>query len=123
MKEDGLGKITNAVSIRGCPSSVEDRAVPSHWEGDLICGLNNSFIATQVERRIRYAMLAKVQNKDTGTLITALIRQSKRLPSELYKSLTWNCGSEMANHRRFTLATDIDVYFCDPHSPWQRGSN
>ena len=123
LKGDGLGKITNAVSIRERPASVEDRAVPGHWEGDLICGSNNSFIATLVERHTRYVMLAKVKNKDTESVITALIKQSKKLPTELYKSLTWDRGSEMAGHRRFTLATDIDVYFCDPSSPWQRGSN
>ena len=123
LKGNGLGKITNAVSIRDRPPSVEDRAVPGHWEGDLICGSNKSFIATLVERHTRYVMLAKVKNKDTASVISALIKQSKKLPSELYKSLTWDRGSEMAGHQQFTLATDIDVYFCDPSSPWQRGSN
>jgi IS30 family transposase len=102
---------------------VEDRAVPGHWEGDLICGSNNSFIATLVERQTRYVMLAKVSGKDTEAVINALIKQAKKLPSELYQSLTWDRGSEMADHRRFTLDTDIQVYFCDPKSPWQRGSN
>ena len=123
LKGDGLGKITNAVSTRERPPSIEDRAVPGHWEGDLICGSNNSFIATLVESHTRYVMLAKVKNKDTANVISALIKQSKKLPSELYKSLTWDRGTEMAGHRRFTLATDIAVYFCDPSSPWQRGSN
>ena len=122
-KRDGRGQITNAVSIRERPASVEDRAVPGHWEGDLIAGSNNSYIATLVERHTRYAMLAKVKNKDTESVISALIKQSKKLPSELYKSLTWDRGHELADHQRFTLATDIQVYFCDPSSPWQRGSN
>ena len=122
-KSDGRGQIMNAVSIRERPASVEDRAVPGHWEGDLIAGSNNSYIATLVERHTRYVMLAKVKNKDTESVISALIKQSKKLPSELYKSLTWDRGHELADHQRFTLATDIKVYFCDPSSPWQRGSN
>jgi IS30 family transposase len=122
-KRDGRGQITNAVSIRERPASVEDRAVPGHWEGDLIAGSNNSYIAALVERHTRYAMLAKVKNKDTESVVSALIRQAKKLPSELYKSLTWDRGHELADHQRFTLATDIQVYFCDPSSPWQRGSN
>ena len=123
LKGRGLGTITNAVSISERPASVEDRAVPGHWEGDLIAGSKNSYIATLVERHTRYVMLAKVQNKDTESVISALIKQSKKLPDELYKSLTWDRGSELADHQRFTLATNIDVYFCDPRSPWQRGSN
>jgi len=123
LKRQGLGKITNAVSISERPASVEDRAVPGHWEGDLIAGTNNSFIATLVERHSRYVMLAKVKNKDSESVISALIKQSKKLPIELYKSLTWDRGTEMARHQKFTLATNIDVYFCDPKSPWQRGSN
>ena len=122
-KGDGRGQIMGAVSIRERPASVEDRAVPGHWEGDLIAGSNNSYIATLVERHTRYVMLAKVRNKDTESVISALIKQSKKLPSELYKSLTWDRGHELADHQRFTLATDIKVYFCDPQSPWQRGSN
>ena len=123
LKGQGLGQITNAVSIRERPASVEDRAVPGHWEGDLIAGSNNSYIATLVERHTRYVMLVKVSGKDTETVINALVKQARSLPKELYRSLTWDRGSEMADHQRFTLATDIDVYFCDPQSPWQRGSN
>jgi IS30 family transposase len=123
LKGQGLGQITNTVSIRERPASVEDRAVPGHWEGDLIEGSNNSYIATLVERHSRYVMLAKVTGKDTETVVSALIKQSKKLPGELYKSLTWDRGKELADHQRFTLATNIDVYFCDPGSPWQRGSN
>lgn len=110
-------------SIRQRPASVEDRALPGHWEGDLIAGTKNSYIATLVERHTRYVMLAKVKNKDTESVVNALIKQSKKLPNELYKSLTWDRGKELADHQRFSLATNIDVYFCDPHSPWQRGSN
>jgi len=123
LKQDGLGKITNTVSIRKRPASVEDRSVPGHWEGDLICGSNNSYIATLVERYSRYVMLTKVNSRDTETVITALIKHARKLPRELYKSLTWDRGKEMADHQKFTLATDIDVYFCDPQSPWQRGTN
>src|SRR5665811_185902 len=117
------GQITDMISIRERPASVEDRAVPGHWEGDLITGSKNSHIATLVERHTRYVMLVKVANKDTRTVVSALIRQDKKLPAELYKSLTWDRGKELAAHKQFTLATDIDVYFCDPQSPWQRGSN
>jgi IS30 family transposase len=123
LKEYGPGQILNMVSIRERPASVEDRAVPGHWEGDLIAGANNSYIATLVERYTRYVMLARVLGKDTETVINALIKQASSLPKELYKSLTWDRGKEMADHQRFTLATDIKVYFCDPSSPWQRGSN
>jgi IS30 family transposase len=120
---DRRGQIKDIVSISARPATVEDRAVPGHWEGDLLSGSKNSYIATLVERHTRYVMLAKVANKDTQTVVSALIKQAKRLPNELYKSLTWDRGKELADHRRFTLATDIDVYFCDPQSPWQRGSN
>jgi IS30 family transposase len=123
LKRKGLGGIVDAVSISEHPASVEDRAVPGHWEGDLIAGPNNSYIATLVERHSRYVMLAKVESRHTDTVIQALIKQSRKLPSELYKSLTWDRGSELSGHKNFTLATDIDVYFCDPYSPWQRGSN
>ncbi len=123
LKGEGLGQITDTVSIRERPASAEDRAVPGHWEGDLIFGSKSSQIATLVERQTRYVMLAKVDGKDTETVINALIKQAHQLPKELYRSLTWDRGSEMADHKRFTLATDIQVYFCDPQSPWQRGSN
>jgi IS30 family transposase len=122
-KGEGRGQIPNTVSIRERPAAVEDRAVPGHWEGDLIFGSHNSQIATLVERQTRYVMLVKVPNKETETVINALIRQARKLPGELYKSLTWDRGKEMTDHQRFTLATNIQVYFCDPQSPWQRGSN
>jgi IS30 family transposase len=121
--DDRRGQIKDIVSIRQRPAAVDDRAVPGHWEGDLLAGSKNSYIATLVERHTRYVMLARVTNKDTQTVVSALIKQAKRLPNELYKSLTWDRGKELADHRRFTLATNIDVYFCDPQSPWQRGSN
>ncbi len=117
------GQIKDMISIRERPASVEDRAVPGHWEGDLLSGSKNSHIATLVERHTRYVMLAKVANKETNTVVSALIKQAKKLPTELYKSLTWDRGKELSAHKQFTLATDIDVYFCDPQSPWQRGSN
>ena len=123
LKGEGLGQITDTVSIRERPATVEDRAVPGHWEGDLVFGSKNSQIATLVERHSRYVMLVKVDGKDTKTVINALIKQAHKLPRELYKSLTWDRGSEMADHKRFTLETNIQVYFCDPRSPWQRGSN
>ena len=123
LKGDGLGQITGAVSIRERPASVEDRALPGHWEGDLIIGSNNSQIATLVERHTRYVMLVRVKRKDTKTVINALIKHAHKLPRELYKSLTWDRGKEMADHKRFSLDTDVKVYFCDPQSPWQRGSN
>jgi IS30 family transposase len=122
-KTDTHGRITDAVSIRERPAEAEDRAVPGHWEGDLLFGSHNSQIATLVERQTRYVMLAKVERKDTETVISALIKQAHKLPRELYKSLTWDRGKEMADHQRFSLATDVKVYFCDPQSPWQRGSN
>jgi IS30 family transposase len=120
---DRRGKIANMVSIRDRPAAAEDRAVPGHWEGDLLSGSKNSYIATLVERHTRYVMLAKVDSKETQAVVCALIKQAKKLPNELYKSLTWDQGKELADHRQFTMATDIDVYFCDPQSPWQRGSN
>ena len=122
-KKGKHGQITDAVSISERPAEAEDRAVPGHWEGDLICGSNNSQIATLVERQTRLLMLVRVPSKDTKTVINALIKQSHKLPRELYKSLTWDRGKEMADHKRFSLATDIEVYFCDPQQPWQRGSN
>jgi len=122
-KAFGRGRIAETVSIRERPAEAEDRAVPGHWEGDLLFGTQNTQIATLVERHTRYVMLVKVANKDSETVINALIKHAHKLPSELYKSLTWDHGSEMYQHQRFTLATDIQVYFCDPQNPWQRGSN
>ena len=119
----GQGQIKDIVSIRERPASVEDRAVPGHWEGDLIAGSMNTYIATLVERHTRYVMLVKVGSRDTETVIKALIKHSRKLPKELYKSLTWDRGKELAGHKDFSLATNIKVYFCDPKSPWQRGSN
>jgi IS30 family transposase len=123
LKTEDHGRIRNTISISERPPSVEDRAVPGHWEGDLIFGASNSQIATLVERKTRYLMMAKVNSKDTESVINALVKHAHRLPKELYASLTWDRGTEMADHQRFTLATDIKVYFCDPHNPWQRGSN
>jgi IS30 family transposase len=123
LKGEGLGQITNTVSIRERPAEAADRALPGHWEGDLLCGTKDSQIATLVERHTRYVMLVRVPSKDTKTVINALIKHAHKLPRELYKSLTWDRGSEMADHQKFSLATDIDVYFCDPQHPWQRGSN
>ena len=117
------GQIVNAVSISERPASVEDRAIPGHWEGDLIAGTERSYIATLVERSSRYCVLVKVGSKNTDDVISALIQHAKKMPAHLLKSLTWDRGLEMAAHRRFTDATGVDVYFCDPQSPWQRGSN
>ena len=122
-KGDQRGRIADAVSIRERPASVEDRAVPGHWEGDLLCGSSNSHIVTLVERHSRYVMLAKVANRDSRSVVNALIEQARSLPDELWKTLTWDRGKEMAEHKRFTMTTDVAVYFCDPQSPWQRGSN
>jgi len=122
-EQDKRGQITDMVSIRERPASAEDRALPGHWEGDLIAGSRSSYIATLVERHTRYVMLMKVGDRKTETVINALIKHSTRLPDELYKSLTWDRGKELSDRKRFTMATDIKVYFCDPNSPWQRGSN
>lgn len=123
-KTDNHGRITDAVSISERPATAADRAVPGHWEGDLLFGSHNSQIVTLVERQTRYVMLVKVAGKDTETVVNALIQHALlRLPQELYKSLTWDRGKELADHKRFKLATDIQVYFCDPRNPWQRGSN
>lgn len=117
------GQIIDAVSISERPPEANDRAVPGHWEGDLIAGSRNSHIATIVERQTRFTLLVKVASKDTKTVVAALIRQIRELPSELKRSLTWDRGKEMAAHKCFTLATDVKVFFCDPQSPWQRGTN
>lgn len=115
--------ILDAISIKERPAEVEDRAVPGHWEGDLLAGSNNSHIATLVERRSRFVMLVKIENKESAGVAAALAKKVRKLPAELRRSLTWDRGTEMAGHKQFTVATDVKVYFCDPHSPWQRGSN
>lgn len=117
------GRIPDAVSIRERPAEVEDRAVPGHWEGDLLCGSKNSYIATLVERQTRFVMLIKVPGKDSKRVVAALSKHVRKLPAELRRSLTWDRGHEMTEHKAFTVATDVKVYFCDPQSPWQRGSN
>lgn len=119
----GRGQIVDAVSISERPPEAEDRAVPGHWEGDLLSGANNSHIATLVERASRFVMLTKVGGKSTDLVVPALARRVRRLPAELKRSVTWDRGMEMAKHKQFTVATDVKVYFCDPQSPWQRGSN
>jgi IS30 family transposase len=119
----GQGQIIDAVPIRERPAEAEDRAVPGHWEGDLIAGSSNTHIATLVERQSRFVMLVKVEGKDTRSVADALAAKVRELPIELRKSLTWDRGTELARHREFTVATDVKVYFCDPQSPWQRGTN
>lgn len=121
--EKKRGQIVGAVSIRERPASIEDRAIPGHWEGDLVMGAKNSQVATLVERHTRYVMLAKLGGKDSQTVVDALIEQARRLPTHLMQTLTWDRGTELAQHARFTVSTDIQVYFCDPRSPWQRGTN
>jgi IS30 family transposase len=117
------GQIVDAVSIRERPAEVEDRAIPGHWEGDLLSGAKNSYIATLVERHSRFAMLIKVPSKETEAVVAALSQHVRKLPATLKRSLTWDRGLEMAKHKDFTVATDVQVYFCDPQSPWQRGTN
>ena len=119
----GQGQIVDAVSIRERPAEAEDRAIPGHWEGDLLAGAANTHIATLVERHSRFVMLVAVDGKDTRSVTSALSKHVRRLPQQLRASLTWDRGTEMAEHARFTIATDVKVYFCDPQSPWQRGSN
>ena len=117
------GKIVDAISIRERPAEAEDRAIPGHWEGDLLAGGKNSYIATLVERHSRFLMLVKVPSKETEAVVAALSEHVRQLPATLRLSLTWDRGLEMAKHQEFTVATDVQVYFCDPQSPWQRGSN
>ena len=117
------GQIVDAISIRERPANVEDRAVPGHWEGDLLAGAVNSHIATLVERQSRFVLLVRLAGKDTASVVKALARTVRALPQGLMSSLTWDRGTELAAHKSFTVATDVRVYFCDPHSPWQRGSN
>jgi IS30 family transposase len=117
------GQIVDAISISERPAEIEDRAIPGHWEGDLLAGTGNSHIATLVERHSRFTILVKVPSKDTATVVAALSRQVRKLPASLRRSLTWDRGLEMAKHKSFTVATKVNVYFCDPQSPWQRGTN
>jgi IS30 family transposase len=121
--KDSRGQIAEAISIRERPAEVEDRAVPGHGEGDLLSGSKNSHMVTLVERHSRFAMLIKVPSKDTAVVVKALSRHIRKLPATLRRSLTWDRGLEMARHKDFTIATDVQVYFCDPQSPWQRGTN
>ncbi len=123
LRKQSRGQIVDAISIRDRPAEIEDRAIPGHWEGDLIAGLNHSYIATLVERQSRFTMLVKVDNKSSPEVVQALIKQVRHLPRQLRKSLTWDRGLEMAHHRDFSIATHVDVSFCDPQSPWQRGTN
>jgi IS30 family transposase len=121
--KDARGQIAEAISIRERPAEIEDRAIPGHWEGDLLSGSKNSHIVTLVERHSRFTTLLKVPRKDTAVVVAALTRHARKLPAVLRRSLTWDRGLEMAKHKTFTMATDVKVYFCDPQSPWQRGSN
>ena len=123
MAGQARGQIIDAVSIRERPASVEDRAIPGHWEGDLLAGKSNSHIATLVERQSRFVMLVRLRGKDTTSVVRALSRRVRQLPKGLMSSLTWDRGMELAAHKSFSIATNVKVYFCDPHSPWQRGSN
>jgi len=121
--KSGQGHILDMVSIRERPAEVADRAVPGHWEGDLLTGANDTHIATLVERSTRFTMLVKIPRKNTATVVAALAKHIRKLPQELRRSLTWDQGKEMHAHKCFTVATNVRVYFCDPRSPWQRGSN
>jgi IS30 family transposase len=121
--KNGQGHILDMVSIRERPAEAEDRAVPGHWEGDLLTGATDTHIVTLVERHSRFTMLVKLPRKDTTTVVAALAKHIRKLPEQLRRSLTWDQGKEMSGHKRFTVATNVQVYFCDPRSPWQRGSN
>jgi len=118
-----MGQVGDAISIRERPAEIEDRAIPAHWEGDLLGGTKNSHMATLVERHSRFTMLVKVSSKDTATVVAALSQHIRKLPATLRRSLTWDRGLEMAQHRSIKVDTEVKVYFCDPQSPWQRGSN
>jgi IS30 family transposase len=117
------GKIVDGLSIRDRPADVDDRAIPGHWEGDLITASQNTHIATLVERQLRFTMLVKVLGKDTASVVTALTTQVRPLPSALRRSLTWDRGMELAEHKQLTIDTTMAVHFCDPQSLWQRGTN
>jgi IS30 family transposase len=123
LRKQSRGRIVDAISISERPAEIEDRAIPGHWEGDLIAGMNRSYVATLVERHSRFVMLVKVDDKSAPVVAQALIKKVRNLPKELKKSLTWDRGLEMARHKDFSIATNMDVYFCDPRSPWQRGTN
>ena len=121
---NGQGRLRDVVSISERPAEVEDRAVPGHWEGDLLLGTSTTCIATLVERQSRFVMLVKIPGRRTSVEVTAAIAAKiQELPAALFKSLTWDQGKEMAEHAQFTIDTGVQVYFCDPRSPWQRGSN
>ncbi len=117
------GQIIDALCIRERPAEVEDRAIPGHWEGDLLCGAQSSYIATLVERQSRFTLLVKLASKDSTHVVHALGKRMRKLPATLRRSITWDRGTELAAHKAFSVATDVQVYFCDPHSPWQRGTN
>lgn len=117
------GRIVDAVSIHERPAEVEGRTVPGHWEGDLLSGAKNTHIATLVERHSRFVMLVKLAGKDTDSVVSALIQKVRSLRIGTMQTLTWDRGTELAQHKRFTSKTAVKMYFCDPRSPWQRGTN
>jgi len=122
-RKGGGGVIRDGLPISARPPEVADRAVPGHWEGDLLAGSQNTHIATLVERQTRFLLLVKLDGRDSETVVAALAAQVQTLPAQLRRSLTWDRGAELAAHQRFSIATDVAVYFCDPRSPWQRGTN
>lgn len=123
-KAQGQGKLTGMVMISERPPEVDSRAVPGHWEGDLVMGGRTSAIATLVERQTRYCQLVALPEGNGAVEVCEALKQSiATLPAQLRRSLTWDQGSEMAEHRRFSVESGVEVYFCDPQSPWQRGSN